>query len=84
MTPGGTDVQRGNENGKGNALSSESVPPGGVCTSMRYANTPGGSLSGSPALNAAASGQPLDAESLQAEVETLRLRPTSQQATHRS
>jgi len=37
-----------------------------------------------PALNAAASGQPLDAESLKAEVETLRLRRTAQQATNRS
>jgi len=51
---------------------------------MRDANTLGGSLSGSPALNAAASGQPLDAESLKAEVEALCLRLTAQQATNRS
>jgi len=50
---------------------------------MRDANTIGGSLSGPPALNAAASVQPLDAESLKAEVETLRLRLTAQQATNR-
>jgi len=51
---------------------------------MRDASTLGGPPSGSPALNAAASGQPLDAESLKAEVETLRLRLTAQQATNRS
>jgi len=51
---------------------------------MRDANTLGGSLLGSPASNAAASGQPLDAESLKAAVETLRLRLTAQQATNRS
>jgi len=51
---------------------------------MRDANTLGGSLSGSPALNAAAFGQPLDAESLKAEVETRHLRLTAQQATNRS
>jgi len=51
---------------------------------MRDANTLGGSLSGSPALNAAASGQPLDAESLKEQVEALRLRLTAQQATNRS
>jgi len=84
MTPGGADGQRGNGKGKGNALPSDYVPPGGVRTNMRAANTLGGSLSGSPALNAAASGQPLDAESLKAEVEALRLRLTAQQATNRS
>jgi len=68
----------------GNALPSEYVPPGGVRTNMRDANTLGGSLLGSPALNAAASGQPLDAESLKAEVVTLRFRLTAQQATDRS
>ena len=51
---------------------------------MRDANNLFGSLSGSPALNAAASGQPLEAESLKAEVETLRLRLTARQATNRS
>jgi len=51
---------------------------------MRDASTLGGSLSGSPASNAAASGQPLDAESDKAEVGTLRLRLTAQQATNRS
>jgi len=51
---------------------------------MRDANTLGASLSGSPALNAAASGQPLYAESLKAKVETLRLRLTAQQATNGS
>jgi len=51
---------------------------------MRDASTLGGSRSGSPAFNATASGQPLDAESLKAEVETLRLRLTAQQATNRS
>jgi len=35
-------------------------------------------------LNAAASGQPRNAESLKAEVEALRLRLTAQQATNRS
>jgi len=84
MTPGGADGKRGNGKGKGNSLPSDYVPPGGVRTSMRDANTLGGSLSGSPALNAAASGQPLDAESLLTEVETLRLRLTAQQATNRS
>jgi len=84
MTPGGAYGQRGNGKGKGNALTSDYVPPGGVRTNMRDANTLGGSLSRSPALNAAASGQPVDAESLKAEVETLRLRRTAQQATNRS
>jgi len=84
MTPGGADGQRGNGKGKGNALPSDYVPPGGVGTNTRDASTLGGSLSGSPALNAAASGQPLDAESLKAEVQTLRLRLTAQQATNRS
>ena len=84
MTPGGADGQRGNGKGKGNALPSEYVPPGGVRTNMRDANTLGGSLSGSPAWNAAASGQPLNAESLKAEVEAPRLRLTAQQATNRS
>jgi len=84
MTPGGADGQRGNGKGKGNALPSDYVPPGGVRTNTRDADTLGGSLSGSPALNAAASGQPLDAESLKAEVEALRLRLTAQQATNRS
>ena len=84
MTPGGADGQRGNGKGTGNALPSDYVPPGGVRTNVRDANTLGCSLSGSPALNAAASGQPLDAESLKAEVETLRLRLTAQQATSRS
>jgi len=84
MTPGGADGQRGNGKGKGNALPSDYVPPGGVRTNTRDANNLGGSLSGSPALNAAASGPPLDAESLKAEVEALRLRVTAQQATNRS
>jgi len=84
MTPGGADGQRGSGKGKGNALPSDYDPPGGVRTNMRDANTLGGSLSGSPALNAAASGRPLDAKSLKAEVETLRLRLTAQQATNRS
>jgi len=82
MTPGGADGQRGNGKGKGNALPSDYVPPGGVRTNMRDANTLGGSLSGLPALNAAASGQPLDAESLKAEAETLRLRLTAKQETN--
>jgi len=84
MTPGGADGQRGNGKGKGNALPSEYDPPGGVRTNMRDANTLGVFLSGSPALNAAASGPPLDAESLKAEVESLRLRLKAQQATNRS
>jgi len=84
MTPSGADGQRGNGKGKCNALPFDYVPPGGVRTSMRDASTLGGSRSGSPALNAAASGQPLDAESLMAEVEALRLRLTAQQATNRS
>jgi len=84
MTPGRADEQRGNGKGKRNALPSQYVPPGGVRTNMRDSNTLGGSLSGSPALNAAASDQPLDAESLKSEVETLRLRLTAQQATNRS
>jgi len=84
MTPSGADGQRGNGKGKGNALPFDYVPPGGVRTNMRDANTLGGSLSGSPALNAAACGQPLDAESLKAKVETLRLLLTAQQATNRS
>jgi len=84
MTPGGADGQRGNGKGKGNALPSDYVTPGGVRKNMRDASTLGCSLTGSPALNAAASGQPLDAESHKAEVETLRLRLTAQQATNRS
>jgi len=84
MTLGGADGQRGNGKGKGNALPSDYVPPGGVRTNLRDANTLGGSLSGSPALNAAASSPPLDAESLKAEVETSCLRLTAQQATNRS
>jgi len=84
MTPGGADGKRGNGKGKGNALPSDYVPPGGARTNVRDANTLGGSLSGSPSLNAAASGQLLDAESLTAEVETLRLRLMAQQATNRS
>jgi len=83
MTPGGADGQRGNGKGKGNAVPFDYVPPGSVRTNMRDANTLRGSLLGSPALNAAAFGQPLDAESLKAEVETLRLRLTAQQATNR-
>jgi len=51
---------------------------------MHDANTLEGSLSGSPALNVAATGQPLYAESLKAEVKTLRLRLTIQQETNRS
>jgi len=51
---------------------------------MRDANPLGGSLPGSPALNAWASGQPLDADSLKAEVEAIRLRLKAQQATRRS
>jgi len=84
MTPGSADGQRGNGKGKGNALPSDYVPLRGVRTNMRDANALGGSLSVSPALNAADSGQPLDAESLKAEVETLHLRLTAQQATNRS
>jgi len=84
MTPGGADGQRGNRKGKGHALSSDYVSPAGVLTNMRDASTLGVSLSGSPALKAAASGQPLDGESLKAEVETLRFRLTAQQATNRS
>jgi len=84
MTPGGAEGQRGNGKCKSNALSSDDVAPGGVRTNMRDANTLGGSLSGSPALHAAASGQPLDAESLTTEVATLRPRLTDQQATNRS
>jgi len=84
MTPRGADGQRGNGKGKGNALPSDYVPPGGVRTNTRDANTLGGSLLGSPALNVAASLQPLNAESLKAEVEALRLRLTAQQATNRS
>jgi len=84
MTLGGSDGQRGNGKGKGNALPSDYVPPGGVRTNIRDANTLGGSHSGSLALNAAAPGQPLDAESLKAEVETLGPRLTAQQATIRS
>jgi len=83
MTPGGADGPHGNGKGRGSALPSDYVPPGGVRANTRDANTLGGSLSGSPALNAAASGQPRDAESLKAEVETLRLRLTAQQATNR-
>jgi len=84
MTPGGADGQRDYGKGKGNAFPSDYVPPGGIRTHMRDANTLGGVLSGAPALNAAASGQPLDAESLTEEVETVRLRLTAQQATNRS
>jgi len=65
-------------------MSSDYVSPGGVLANMRAANTIAGSLSGSPAQDAAASGQPLDAESLKAEVETLRLRLKAQQATNSS
>ena len=84
MTPGGADGQRGNQKGRGTALPSDYVPPGCVRTNMRDANTLGGSLPGSPALNASASGQPLDADSLKAEVEAIRLRLTAQRATNRS
>jgi len=84
MSPGGADGQHGNGKGKGNALPSDYVPPGGVRTNMRDANTLDGSLSGSPALNAAASGQTLDADNLKAEVETLSLRLTAQPATNGS
>jgi len=51
---------------------------------MRDAKTLGGSLSKSPAWNAAASGQPLDAGSLNAEVETLHLSLKAQQGTNSS
>jgi len=84
MTPGGADGQRGNGKGNGNTLPSDYVPPGGVRKNMRDASTLGGSLSGSPALNAVASGQPLDAETLKEEVETFHLRLTAQKATNRS
>jgi len=49
---------------------------------MSDANTLVGTLSGLPALNASASGQPLDEESLKEEVETLCLRLTALQATN--
>jgi len=39
MTPGGADGQRGKGKGKGNALPFDYVPPGGVRTNMRDANT---------------------------------------------
>jgi len=84
MTSSGSDGQRGNGKSKGNARPSDYVPPGGVFSSMPDANTLGGSLSASPAFNTAASGQPLDAESLKAEVETLRLRLTAHQASNPS
>jgi len=84
MTPGGADGHRCNGKGKGDALPSDYFPSRGVRTNKRDANTLGGSLSGSPALNAAASGQPPDAESLEAEVEALRIRLTAQQANNRS
>jgi len=84
MTPGGADGQRGNGKGNGNTLPSDYVPPGGVRKNMRDASTLGGFLSGSPALNAVASGQPLDAETLKEEVETFHLRLTAQKATNRS
>ena len=51
---------------------------------MHDANTLEGSLSGSPALNVAATGQPLYAESLKQKVETHRLGLTAHQATNRS
>ena len=78
MTPGRADGRRGNGKGMGNALLSDYVPSGGVRSNARDANTLGGSLLGSPALKAATSGEPLHAESLKAEVETLRLRLTAQ------
>jgi len=84
MTPGATDGQRGNGKGNENALLSDYVLPGVVRSNMRDASTLGGSLSGLPALNAEASGQPLDAASHKAELETLRLRLTAQQATDHS
>jgi len=83
MTPGGVDGQRGIGKGKGNARPSDYVPPGGVRSIMRDAKTLGSSLSGAPALNAAASGQPLGAESHKADVETLCLRLPAQQANNR-
>jgi len=84
MTPGGSDRQGGNGKGKGNALRFDCVPPRVVRRNMRDANTLGGSLSGAPALNAAAFGQLFDAECLKKEMKTLRLRLTAQQATNRS
>ena len=84
MTPGCADGQRGNGMGKVNALPSDYVPPGGARTNMRDANILSGSLEGSPALNAAASGQPLYAESLKQKVETHRLGLTAHRATNRS
>jgi len=51
---------------------------------MHDANALGGFLSESLALNAEASGQPLEVGSLKAEVEILRLRLTAQQAANSS
>jgi len=78
MTPGRADGQRGNGKGMGNARPSDYVPSGGVRSNARDAKTLGGSLLGSPALKAAASGKPLHAEIVKAEVETLRLRLKAQ------
>jgi len=83
MTPGGAVGRRGKGKGKGNALLSDYVLTGGARSNMRGAITLGGSLSESPAFNAAASGQSLDEKSLDAEVETLLFRLTAQQATNR-
>jgi len=63
---------------------SDYVPPGGAHSSMRDTNTLGTSLSGSPALTAAAHGQQLHAERRKADAETLRFRLTAQQADNRS
>jgi len=82
MTPGGADGQLVNGKSKGNALPSDYVASGSVRSNMRDANTLGGSRSGSPALNAAASGQPRDAQRHNAELESLLLRLTAQQATN--
>ena len=84
VTAGGADLQSGNGKSKGNSLPSDYVLPAGVRSNLRDAKTLGGSLSGSPVLDAAASGQPLSAERLKAEVETLCLRLTAQKATSRS
>ena len=84
VTAGGADLQRGNGKGKENSLPSDCIPPGGVRLNMRDGKTLGGSLSRSPVLDAAASGQQLNAETLTAEVETLCIRLTAQKATSRS
>ena len=84
VIPGGADLQLGSGTGKGKTLPPDYVHPGGRRANQHDYTTLDGSLSDQSASTAAASSQSHDAESLEAELETLRLRLTAQGAASRS